>query len=88
LIGTCKIQGRWNTLNSLSLFFRKKKDLYLLVLITGWCQRQNGSWKNMLQKNLTPPVVNLLSHVDSLEQLQIDKKLITNIAKITIDAKI
>jgi FKBP-type peptidyl-prolyl cis-trans isomerase len=42
-----------------------------------WCQRQNGSWKNMLQSNFALPIVNLYSHVDSLEQLQLEKKQIT-----------
>jgi hypothetical protein len=41
-----------------------------------WCQRNNGSWKNLLEKDLSFPVVNLLSQVDSLEQLEIDKNLL------------
>lgn len=42
----------------------------------------------MLQKDFVPPIVNLYSHVDSLEQLQIDKKLITQaIAENKTDAK-
>ena len=42
----------------------------------------------MLQKDLVSPVVNLLSHIDSLEQLQTDKKLITQaIAENKTDAK-
>ncbi|HEU5167657.1 MAG TPA: FKBP-type peptidyl-prolyl cis-trans isomerase [Chitinophagaceae bacterium] len=78
LIGTLKIEGRRNTIQQPAFFYRngKKQDI---SVTTGqvWCQRQNGSWKNMLQKDFAPPVVNLYSHVDSLEQLQIDKKLIT-----------
>jgi FKBP-type peptidyl-prolyl cis-trans isomerase len=42
----------------------------------------------MVQRNFNPPVVNLYSHVDSLEQLQIDKSLITQaIAENKTDAK-
>jgi FKBP-type peptidyl-prolyl cis-trans isomerase FkpA len=78
LIGTVKIEGRWNTIQKPAFFYINGKKQNLSVTPGQvWCQRQNGSWKNMLQKDLAPPVVNLYSHVDSLEQLQIDKKIIT-----------
>jgi FKBP-type peptidyl-prolyl cis-trans isomerase len=89
LIGTCKISGQWNSLKQPSVFFSKLKKNPLLVGIDeAWCQRNNGSWKNLSQKNLALSVVNLFSHVDSLEQLQIDKKLITQaIAENKTEAK-
>ncbi|HEV8270757.1 MAG TPA: FKBP-type peptidyl-prolyl cis-trans isomerase [Chitinophagaceae bacterium] len=78
LIGTLKIQGRWNALQKPAIYYRGRKRQPIAISISQvWVQRQNGSWKNMLQKDFAPPVVNLYSHVDSLEQLQIDKKLIT-----------
>ena len=78
LIGTCKILGQWNTLKQPAAFYSQIKNNPLQLNINeAWCQRNNGSWKNLLEKNLAFPVVNLLSHVDSLEQLEIDKKLIT-----------
>lgn len=71
LIGTCKILGQWNTIREPAVF--ASKDVILQMKINEvWCQRQNGSWKNMQETNLVPPIVNLLSHVDSLEQLKID----------------
>jgi len=77
LIGTCKISGQWNTIKQPAVFYSGVKRNPLQVGIDEvWCQRQNGSWKNLSQKNLPLPVVNLLSHVDSLEQLKIDKDLI------------
>jgi FKBP-type peptidyl-prolyl cis-trans isomerase len=77
LIGTCKISGQWNSLRQPSAFFSKlKKDPLLIGIDEAWCQRQNGSWKNMLQTNLAIPMINLFSHVDSVEQINIDKKLI------------
>ena len=75
LIGTCKIAGQWNTLKQPALFNSKTGTLQFNVKEV-WCQRQNGSWKNMQQISLVPPVVNLFSHVDSVDQLQIDKKYI------------
>src|SRR6187399_403738 len=78
LIGTCKILGQWNTLKQPATFRSQiKKNPLQLNIHEAWCQRNNGSWKNLLEKDLSFPVVNLLSHVDSLEQLEVDKKLIT-----------
>ena len=78
LIGTCKILGQWNTLKQPATFHSQIKNNPLQLNIhEAWCQRNNGSWKNLLKKDLSFPVVNLLSQVDSLEQLEIDKKLIT-----------
>jgi len=77
LIGTCKISGQWNTLKQPATFRSQNKNNSLQLNINEvWCQRQNGSWKNMLQGNAVLPVVNLLSHVDSLEQLEIDRRTI------------
>ena len=77
LIGTCKISGQWNTLKQPATFHSQTKNNSLHLNINeAWCQRNNGSWKNLFEKDRSFPVVNLLSHVDSLEQLEIDKKLI------------
>src|SRR4030095_4010124 len=89
LIGTVRIEGKWNSIKQPAFFYVNGKKQNLLAT-TGqvWCQRQNGSWKNMLQKDFAPPIVNLYSHLDSLEQLQIDKKLITQaITENKTDAK-
>ncbi|TMI86136.1 MAG: DUF3472 domain-containing protein [Bacteroidetes bacterium] len=78
LVGTCKISGQWNTLKQPATFHSQIKNNSLRLNINeAWCQRNNGSWKNLLEKNLSFPVVNLYSHIDSLEQLEIDKKNIT-----------
>ena len=89
LIGTCKISGQWNTLKQPAAFYSTVKANPLKVNINeAWCQRNNGSWKNLLQKNVVLPVVNLLSQIDSLEQLQIDNQLIMQaIAENKTDAK-
>jgi len=89
LIGTCKILGQWNTLKQPATFRSQIKNNSLQLNIhEAWCQRNNGSWKNLLEKNLALPVVNLLSHGDSLKQLEIDKKLIaTAIDENKTDAK-
>ena len=82
LIGTCKISGQWNTLKQPAVFYSGVKKNPLQININeAWCQRQNGSWKNMLQKNAASPVVSLLTHVDSLDQLNVDKAIIEDYRK-------
>ncbi len=41
-----------------------------------WCQRSNGSWRNMKDANPSSPVINWFGHIDSVQQRQIDIKLI------------
>ena len=67
LVGTCKISGQWNTLKQPATFHSQIKNNSLRLNINeAWCQRNNGSWKNLLEKNLSFPVVNLYSHIDEL----------------------
>ncbi|MBC7873945.1 MAG: DUF3472 domain-containing protein, partial [Ferruginibacter sp.] len=48
LVGTCKIQGRWNTIQDPATFFSSEKKEGIQVSMGGvWCQGSNGSWKNM-----------------------------------------
>jgi hypothetical protein len=41
-----------------------------------WCQCSNGSWKNLKDEILPPPVINFFGHVDSVQQRQKDIKQI------------
>lgn len=77
LIGTCKINGRWNTIQSPATFFSANKKNGLTTSFGQvWCQRSNGSWKNMKPGVQPSPAINLFGHVDSIQQRQIDTKLI------------
>lgn len=77
LIGTCKIEGQWNTIKSPARFFSSGRKRAIQASITNaWCQRNNGSWKRLAENESPIPVVNLLSHVDSLSQFQTEKKQI------------
>lgn len=89
LIGTCKIEGRWNTIQQPSLFFSSgKKTAIQTETSQVWCQRQNGSWKKMTEGTQQAPVINLFPHLDSVQQRQIDIKLIEEaIASGKTDAK-
>ena len=53
-----------------------------------WVQRSNGSWKNMKNETLPNPTINLFGHIDSVQQRQIDKKIIDDaLASGKTDAK-
>ena len=59
-IGTCKISGRWNTIQQPSVFYTNNKKANIKINIGQvWCQRQNGSWKNMKEETLPNPTINL-----------------------------
>ena len=75
LIGTCKITGRWTTLQNPSVYYSSGKKAGVSIDIGQvWVQRSNGSWKNMTMVNPSekvnpaPPVVNLFGHTDSVQQ--------------------
>ncbi len=77
LIGTCKIAGRWNTIQQPSATYSSGRKMPLTVEFgAAWCQRQNGSWKNMLGNDTTTPVINFTAHLDSLAQATLEKKQI------------
>jgi len=78
LIGTCKIEGQWNTLEDLAIFFPEQQSKQpALEVETGqvWVQRNTGSWKH-LNGDLPTITVNLFSHIDSVRQAAIDLQLI------------
>ncbi|MEO5945833.1 MAG: FKBP-type peptidyl-prolyl cis-trans isomerase [Chitinophagaceae bacterium] len=79
LIGTCKVNGRWNSLQQPTSFFStKKKSGFQTSFNQLWIQRSNGKWHNLKESNLQPPVINLMSHTDSIQQKEIELKLITD----------
>lgn len=77
LIGTCKIEGRWNTLQSPATFFSiPKKGSIQANFGQVWCQRNTGTWKNMKAEMTAAPLINLIGHMDSGQQHQTEIKLI------------
>ena len=72
LIGTCKIEGQWESIKKPALFYsaglRKKEPVLKMQAGEVWVQRRNGSWKNLKDENSKTPVVNVTSHVDSIVQ--------------------
>lgn len=74
LIGTCKVNGKWNTLKNASSFVHSaSKETAHVSITNAWCQRSNGTWKALDESRQASPVVNLASHVDSLQQFQLEK---------------
>ncbi len=76
LIGTCKIAGRWNNLQHPASYSSGKKGALQKIIGPVWCQRTNGSLKNMKADGQPAPVISLLGHIDSIWQRQADMQLI------------
>jgi hypothetical protein len=79
LIGTCRISGQWNTIQQPGFFYTVTKKAFVQASAAEvWCQRNTGSWKNMLEATGKAPVISLPSHVDSLYQWDKEKQQIEN----------
>jgi hypothetical protein len=77
LIGTCKIAGRWNSIQEPAIHYTATKKGGLQVETgAAWCQRRNGAWWNLKKDSLPNPVINLAGHIDSAEQQLTEIKLI------------
>ncbi len=89
LIGTCRINGQWKTIQQPGFFFTTgKKNPIQATAEQVWCQRIRGSWKNLAGGEVVPPKVMLASHIDSLQQFSIEKEIIEKaIAAGTTDVK-
>ncbi len=89
LIGTCRINGQWNTIQQPGFFYTTgKKTMAAASASEVWCQRNTGSWKNMIGGITKAPVINLLSHTDSLYRFDTEKQQIEKaIANGATDAK-
>jgi FKBP-type peptidyl-prolyl cis-trans isomerase FkpA len=55
-----------------------KKSTGNMIIGDVWCQRSNGTWRNMKEGSPTSPTVNYFGHMDSVTQRQIDIKIITD----------
>jgi len=73
LIGTCKITGLTTGIKSPASFTSGNLSS---AIVDPWCQRMNGSWKHLLGTAAKPPQINLFSHIDSLQQWNIEKGLV------------
>ncbi|MBX9785628.1 MAG: FKBP-type peptidyl-prolyl cis-trans isomerase [Chitinophagaceae bacterium] len=80
LIGTCKISGRWGTVKTISTFYTNNK-LLATQFNRVWLQRNNGSWKNLLNEPASPPVINPMSNIDSTAQATKDEATIQQLIK-------
>lgn len=83
LIGTVKIEGSWKTILNPTIFYggRKKQNLSVNVSEV-WCQRSNGSWKNLLDKLKPSPVINQYSNIDSFTIHTQEKNLLEKLKKL------
>jgi hypothetical protein len=79
LIGTCKIAGRWNTIQQPAFFYTTDKMKSMQATCGQvWCQDQKGDWINLHDKKIPVPMIDLIGHTDSLQEHQKEMKLIEN----------
>jgi FKBP-type peptidyl-prolyl cis-trans isomerase FkpA len=77
LIGTCKVAGFVPFLPMTSSFWTgPPKDSTSPVFKEEWLQLANGTWKSQVDEKAKAPVINLLSHTDSLAQMAIETEAI------------
>jgi FKBP-type peptidyl-prolyl cis-trans isomerase len=77
LIGTCKINGRWGALKSISSFTSNtKKQPAALTIQQLWAQRGNGSLKELSATAANTPVLTPFSNIDSVQQAALDEQII------------
>ncbi len=77
LVATCRISGIRGPLQHPAIFkYAHKKSTGNLHIGDVWCQRNNGSWKNLKEEIRPSPLINLAGHEDSARQRQTDIKLI------------
>ncbi|MGZ5189943.1 MAG: FKBP-type peptidyl-prolyl cis-trans isomerase [Flavisolibacter sp.] len=76
LIGSCKISGQWNAIKQPATLISGKKSSIQASVSNTWIQRANGSWKNLDGNEQSAPLLNLVSHVDSVQQIIIDQQII------------
>jgi hypothetical protein len=77
LIGSRKNPFMVNKLETPTIFLKAyKKSTGNITTGEVWCQRSNGSWRNMKTDGQTAPVINLFGHIDSVSQRQADMQVI------------
>ena len=77
LIGTCKIEGRWSTMQLPAFFYtiNRKQSLHVTRGHV-WCLDQEGEWLNLDDKKMPVPAIDLAGHVDSIQEHQKEMKQI------------
>ena len=80
LIGTVKIKGRWTGIKGPIAFYESKEKGIAPSFSETWVQRNNNSWKKLSNEDIKPPVINLLSHIDSVAQFEKETAYIQKMA--------
>lgn len=81
LLGTCKISGQWKAIRQPTGLIAGKKSAIQASINNSWVQRANGSWKTLDKSEQLTPVLNLVSHMDSVHQIIADKQIVSTAIK-------
>lgn len=69
LIGSCKIAGSWNSIQSPATFYSSSRKAVMPASFGElWYQRNTGTWEKLKAELLTAPVINLFGHIDSIAE--------------------
>ena len=81
LIGSCKIFGGWRAIRQPTGLISGNKSAIQASINNSWIQRANGTWKTLDKSEQPTPVLNMVSHVDSLHQIIADKQIVAKAMK-------
>ncbi len=76
LIGTCRIRGKWGTMQSPQIFNAPGIADFQNSFSNSWVQRDNGKWYNLKGNDAVEPKVMPFPSMDSIRQSALDQQLI------------
>jgi len=76
LIGTCKISGKWGTMDALQSFASSGNGKFKGNFSGTWVQRNNGRWFNLNNDVSVAPVLLPFPSIDSIRQSAVDQQII------------
>ena len=76
LIGTCKISGKWGTMDGLKSFASSGNGKFTGNFSGTWVQRNNGRWYNLNNDISDAPVLLPFPSIDSIRQSAVDQQII------------
>ena len=81
LIGTCKISGKWGSMDALQSFTSSGNGRFTGTFSKTWVQRRNGRWYNLNNDASVAPELLPFPSIDSIRQSAVDQEIIAKAIK-------
>jgi hypothetical protein len=81
LIGTCKISGKWGSMDGLQSFTTSGNGRFHGTFSKTWVQRRNGRWYKLGNDDSPEPELLPFPSIDSARQSALDQQIIAKIIK-------